>query len=207
LEVNPVKHALIFDCEFLTAEGSPSRFWSGPYDPDPVVAQIGVVKIGLEGDFPLMDTRHLYVQPRDRHGNRLALDPFFTRLTGIEEDDIEREGLSLEEALLRANEFANGATFWSWGKDEFNMVAISCYVEGIAPLIPVTQFRNACALVLKAGMPYDDIKKTRSNQLADYFQIEHPPLKGHDALDDAFSVAYVLQSLLRQGRLSPRDLQ
>lgn len=201
-----MKHALVFDCEFLTAEGSPSRFWCGPYDPDPVVAQIGVAKIGLEGDFPLLDTLRLYVIPRDRHGQQFTLDPFFTKLTGIAEDDIKQEGLSLNEALKRTKNFASGARLWSWGKDEFNMVAISCYVEGLAPPIPATQFGNACALLLKAGMPYEDIKKTRSNRLADYFKIDHPSLQGHDALDDALSVAYVIQALLQREILRPSDM-
>ncbi len=94
-----MKHALIYDCEFLTSEGSPSRFWCGPYDPDPVVAQIGVVRIGLEADFQILETLRLCVIPRNRKGERTALDPFFTKLTGIADDDIEREGISLDQAL------------------------------------------------------------------------------------------------------------
>lgn len=200
-----MKHALIFDCEFLTAEGAPSRFWCGPLDPDPVVAQIGVVKIGLDADFPLLDTLRIHVIPRTRYGERVLLDPLFTRLTGITEDAIDKQGVSLIAALNRTSAFASGAKLWSWGKDEFNMIAISCYVEGLQPPILATQFGNACQLLLKAGMPYDDIKRTRSNTLADYYQLDHPPLRGHDALDDALSVANVVQHLLKQGSLKPDD--
>ena len=198
-------HTVVFDCEFLTAEGSPSRFWCGPYDPDPVVAQIGLVKIGLGGDFPILDTVRAYVVPLNRQGYRHALDAFFTRLTGIAEDDIERDGVSLAQALEDAKAFAGGAKLWSWGKDEFNMVAISCYVEGLTPPIPATQFGNACNLLLKAGMPYEDIKKTPSYRLATYYDVDHPKLISHDALDDALSIAYVLQHLLRQNALKPSD--
>ncbi|MBV7394830.1 exonuclease domain-containing protein [Mameliella sediminis] len=197
--------ALVFDCEFLTAEGSPSRFWCGPRDPDPVVAQIGIAKLGLAGDFPLLDTIRLYVAPRNRHGAPWHLDPFFTRLTGITPDHIAAEGIPLEQALRRVEDFAEGRKLWSWGKDEFNMVAISCYVEGLTPPLPARQFGNACDLLLKAGMPYDDLKRTRSDKLADHFKIEHPPLRGHDALDDALSVTYVLQHFLRQGALTQAD--
>jgi DNA polymerase III epsilon subunit-like protein len=200
-----VTHALVFDCEFLTAEGSPSRFWCGPDDPDPIVAQIGLAKISLQEDFPLLDTVRLFVIPRGRDGRQCALDPFFTRLTGIDEEDIRQNALSLAEALQHAKDFSEGARLWSWGKDEFNMVAISCYVEGLTPPIPVTRFGNACTLLLKSGMPLEDIKKTRSNQLAGYFGLQTPPLSSHDALDDALSVAYVLQALLRQDKLTPMD--
>ena len=202
-----MRHAILFDCEFLCAEGSLSRFWCGPYDPDPVVVQIGAVKIGLEEDFPLLDRLRLFVIPRDRHGNRFPLDPYFTKLTGIEERHLEQEGLGLEQAFERTKDFAAGATLWSWGKDEFNMVAISCFLAGLTPPIPAHQFGNACALLLRAGMPYEDIKSTRSSELADYFQVTHPPLRAHDALDDALSIGYVIQALLRQGKLRSSDFQ
>ncbi|SCY71825.1 hypothetical protein SAMN03159288_03864 [Rhizobium sp. NFACC06-2] len=48
-----MKKAIIFDCEFLCLEGSQRRFWCAAHDPDPVIAQIGAVRLGLEGDFPL----------------------------------------------------------------------------------------------------------------------------------------------------------
>ena len=198
-----MRTAIIFDCEFLCVEGSQRRFWCGADDPDPVIAQIGAVMLGLEDDFPLVDTYRTYVKPIDRFGNRYAVDPFFTKLTGITEDNIEREGITLEAALAQLDRWSNGARFWSWGKDELNMVAISCYVAGIAPPIPARRFDNAVKLVIAAGMPIEDIGKTRSNTLADYYGVAHPPLKGHDALDDALSVAYAAQYLLKTGKLRP----
>jgi DNA polymerase III epsilon subunit-like protein len=198
-----VKTAIVFDCEFLCVTGSPQRLWCGAHDPDPVVAQIGAVKIGFESDFPLLDTYRAFVRPIDRFGKRYALDPFFTKLTGITEENIQAEGMSLQDALAGVDRFADGARFWSWGKDELNMVAISCYVAGVPAAIPAHRFDNVVKLVIAAGMPPEDIGKTRSNSLADYYGVEHPPLQRHDALDDALSVAYALQHLLRAGKLKP----
>jgi hypothetical protein len=202
-----MKFGLIFDCEFLTAEGAPSRFWNGPFDPDPVVAQIGLVKIGLEDDFPLAERLRLFVVPRTRQGLRCALDPLFVKLTGIDEQTLDEKGVPLAAALNQIVDFSGSARLWSWGKDEFNMVAISCYVEGIEPPIPIGQFGNACDLLLKAGMPYEDLKRTRSNTLSSYYDLKHETLRGHDALDDALSVAYVLQHLLRKGALKASDFE
>jgi len=42
-----MKTAIVFDCEFLCIQGSQSRFWCAAHDPDPVIAQIGAVKLGL----------------------------------------------------------------------------------------------------------------------------------------------------------------
>ncbi len=194
--------AIIFDCEYLVTENAQQRYWCGPFDPDPVIAQIGAVKLGLTGGFQILATKRIFVRPVDRHGDDYAIDPFFTQLTGITEDTIKTTGVPLAQALNDLNKFSNGAQFWSWGKDELNMMAISCYVANITPIIAANRFDNACKLLLSAGMPYDDIKKTSSNRLAAYFKLKHPPLKGHDALDDALSITYVLQHLLKNGKLA-----
>lgn len=198
-----MKTAIIFDCEFLCLEGSQRRFWCAAHDPDPVIAQIGAVKLGLEGDFPLLGTYRAYVRPIDRFGKRYALDPFFTTLTGITEENIEAEGVSLQDALAGVDSFSEGVRFWSWGKDELNMVAISCYIAGVQPPIPAHRFDNAVKLLLAAGMPIEDLAKTPSDQLAAYYSVEHPPLQGHDALDDALSISYTLQHLMKAGKLQP----
>lgn len=200
-----MRSAVIYDCEFLTAPGAPQRFWCGPHDPDPVIAQIGAVRLGLEGDAPILGTWRSHVVPVDRLGVRSALDPLFTRLTGITEEKISREGADLDAALAQLDAFSEGERFWSWGKDEFNMIAISCYVAGLTPPIPATRFGNACGLLLKAGMPLDDIRQTRSNTLAAQFDIETPALRDHDALDDAMAVTLVLRHLLAEGHLAADD--
>jgi len=197
-----MKMAIIFDCEFLVIDGAPQNFWCGPFDPDPVIAQIGAAKLALRDDFAILDTMRRFVTPVDRHGRRYPIDQLLTELTGITDGIIASEGIPLSEAIDELDCFSEGAQFWSWGKDELNMMAISCYVANVEPRIPAHRFGNACKLLLRAGMPYDDMKKTRSNKLAEYYHLQHPALKGHDALDDALSITYVLQHLLRAGRLS-----
>lgn len=197
-----MKSAVIFDCEFLCLEGSQRRFWCAAIDPDPVIAQVGAARIELGGNFEIVDTFRAFVTPVDRHGRRYGLDAFFTQLTGISEDDIDREGQPLAEALAGFDRFSRGARCWSWGKDELNMLAISCYVAGVVPPIPASRFDNAVKLVLAAGMSVEDIGRTPSNKLVEYYGVEHPPLRGHDALDDALSVSYAVQHLLRTGRLA-----
>lgn len=198
-----MKTAIIFDCEFLCIEGSQRRFWCEAIDPDPVIAQIGAVKLGLEGEFPNLGTYKAYVRPIDRSGKQYLLDSFFTKLTGITEENLKAEGMALQEALSDIDNFSDGARFWSWGKDELNMIAISCYIAGVQPPIPASRFDNAVKLLIAAGMPIEDLAKTPSSKLADYYGVEHPPLKGHDALDDALSISYTLQHLMKVGKLHP----
>ena len=200
-----MRFAVLYDCEYLTMEGAQRRYWAGPLDPDPIVVQIGAVRLGLEGDFPILETEKIYVTPIDRFGRACGLDPYFIDLTGISPETVATEGMSLKAAIDRLAGFAGTACLWSWGKDELNLMATSCYVAGIDPVLPANRFGNASRLLLKAGMPYEDIQKTNSGQLADYFGIDHPPLNGHDALDDALSIAFTLQHVLNAGRLSPGD--
>ncbi|PWE30342.1 exonuclease [Pararhodobacter marinus] len=194
-------HAVFYDCEFLTAPGAPMRFWNGPADPDPLIAQIGAAKLSLDEPYEILDTLCLHVLPVGRNGRRVALDPLFTRLTGIDEAVLDRDGIALGAALDCLDAFSEGACLWSWGKDELNMMGVSCWIAGIAPPLAPARFRNACDLTLAAGTPLDAVHKLRSNTISDYYGVTHPPLQAHDARDDALCVAYAMQALLRDGRL------
>ncbi|POF32765.1 3'-5' exonuclease family protein [Roseibium marinum] len=200
-------NAVIFDCEYLTAPGAMSRMWGGPLDPDPSVAQIGAVKLSLDPGHEIMETFQVLISPKDRYGRKTKPDPFFTELTGIDQASFDRAGVGLAEALHGFETFCGEATLWSWGKDELNLFAISCYVEGRAPKMPIQRFGNAAGLVFLAGMPYEDLVKTTSGQLASYFQLDREERREHDALDDAMSIAVSLQHLLRTGRLAPSDFR
>ncbi|MBN8291356.1 exonuclease [Rhodobacter sp. NTK016B] len=195
-------HAVFYDCEFLTAPGAPMRFWNGPKDPDPLIAQIGAVKLSLDDPYDVLDTFCIHVLPIGRDGGRVALDPLFTRLTGIDEAALDRDGIELGAALARLESFSEGAALWSWGKDELNMMGVSCWIAGIVPPLSPTRFRNACDLTLAAGTPLDEVQKLRSNTISEYYGVTHPPLQAHDARDDALCVAYTMQALLRDGRLA-----
>ncbi len=198
--------AIIFDCEFLTAPGAPQRFWCGPEDPDPTIVQIGAVKIEVTQDAEIVEEFECLVSPKDRTGNPVMLSELFTRLTGISQEQVDKKGRPLAEGLAAFEAFSGGAHFWSWGKDEFNLLAISCYVAGIAAPIPVTRFGNAASLVRLAGVAPEDIHTLRSNTITDFFDLPRPERPGHDALGDAQSVTLVLQHLIRTKKLPAKAL-
>ena len=198
---------VILDCEFLSAEGAPRRFWCGPTDPDPTVVQIGAVRLGLGGDHPLGQRFQRLIHPVDRSGAPVTLDPAFCALTGLTNQRLADEGQSLAQALADFAAFARGRTIWSWGKDELNLMAISSYVAGIRAPIPARRFGNACALLLAAGVPLSDIQTLRSHTLCTHFGLTPPQGRAHDALFDALSLATVLRHLLLTARLAPTDFQ
>ncbi|MEP5631529.1 MAG: exonuclease [Tateyamaria sp.] len=198
--------AIIYDCEFATAPGAPQRFWCGPLDPDPIVFQIGAVRLSLKAPFDSLERFEVLIRPRDRDGDLIDLDPFNAQLTGVSAARLAEEGVDLAEALHRLETFAAGDPMWAWGKDEFNMVAISCYIAGIAPPIPASRFGNAPVLFLEAGEPLDVIHNLRSNTMLEHFGLTLEGARGHDALGDARMVAEVLRHLMETGRLDPDRL-
>ncbi len=199
-------HAIVWDCEFLTNEGAPSRFWCGPSDPDQVLVQLGAVRLSLVGDFAIGDSFSQLVIPRMRTGGVWRLDTHFTHLTGITEAMLMQDGVELPEALARFDAFSGGAAFWAWGRDEYQAFAISCYLAGFQPPIPATRFGNAPVLLLEAGVHHDEIVALRSPALAAHFGVADPAGRAHNAVDDARSVALALGQLLRGGRLKADDL-
>ncbi|WP_137136465.1 exonuclease [Rhizobium sp. FKY42] len=199
--------AIIFDCEYLVSDGAQTRHWCGPYDPDPVVVQIGAVKLELQNGFNICDEFEAIITPVDRHGRQFDIEQTFIDLTGITRERIAKQGRALPSVLNDLGEFCAEAGLWSWGKDEFNLMAISCYIAGIEPPIPARRFDNACKLLLKAGMPYDDIKKTRSGRLPHYFNLPDAGPARHDGLEDARAITRVLQHLLLEERLKAGDFE
>lgn len=198
--------AVVFDCEFLAVEGSPSRFWCGPQDPDPIPVQVGAIRIYPAGDVALGATFSALIAPADRHGQPVGIDPFLTGLTGITADRMAAEGRPLGEVLAALAAFAGGAPLWSWGRDDLNLMAIGPWIAGIPAPIPATRFGNATGLLLQAGVPLGDIQRLRSHTLAAYFDLPQPAGRAHDALHDATAVASVVAHLIRTGRLSPAAL-
>ncbi|MCB2127172.1 MAG: exonuclease [Rhodobacteraceae bacterium] len=200
-----MSETIVWDVEFLTAPGAPQRFWCGPRDPDPVLVQIGAVRLGLTGDCALGESFECLVIPRDRSGARYEISEFFTRLTGITAARIAKEGLELADALTRFDAYTGGAPIWAWGTDELNAIAVSCYLAELRPPIPAGRFGNATRLFVAAGIPVEEVHGLRSNTLAGYFGIDQPDARAHDALSDARSTALALRHLLREGRLGAGD--
>ena len=56
-----MSHTIMFDCEFLVTEGAYRRFWCGPYDPDPIVVQIGALKLDLAGNTSAVEELKLFL--------------------------------------------------------------------------------------------------------------------------------------------------
>ena len=202
----PVRKSVVFwDCEWLSCEGALSRLWGGPCDPDPLVIQMGFVRLNCV-DLSLSTPKTLWVLPKDRDGVRVPLDDYVVNLTGIEEECLDSHGMPLSLALDEMKRFCREDFLWSWGKDELNVLGVSCFVQGVVPPFSASQFGNARSLLLNAGFSQDWISSTSSGTLCERLGVSTPSFRGHDASDDALSLALGVRHLLKTGSLEVSSL-
>jgi hypothetical protein len=118
------------------------------HDPDPVVAQIGAVKLGLEDEFPILEKYKTYVRPIDRFGHQYTIDPYFTDLTDITNSAIETEGVM---DMLRFDQFTGGA----WWIGEYGNPATE---PDFRNLLSYSPYHN-----IRAGQQYPAILVTTAD--------------------------------------------
>ena len=79
---------IVMDLEWTAWEGSWQRHWSGPGEEMEIV-QIGAVKLADTSGLEELDAFEILVRPRINP----KLDGYFTDLTGITQDRLDREGV------------------------------------------------------------------------------------------------------------------
>lgn len=180
---------VVYDLEYTTWEGARERRWSGP-DEHREVVQVGAVRLEDGAELSLLVKPHL----------NPGLSAYFTDLTGITQDQVDRHGMDFPEALDRLADFAAGADLASNGADE-GVLRENCALTGCAFPFDGRCRDLAPLLAEAAGAPSQVI----SCDLAATFGLTADQ-RAHDALGDARQVVQVLRHLLKTGRVRPSDL-
>ncbi|WP_030684445.1 3'-5' exonuclease [Streptomyces sp. NRRL B-1347] len=101
---------VMFDLEFTSWPGALEADWSGPGQLREIV-QIGALR--LDADLSVVEEYEALVRPVVNP----RLSAFFTELTGIEQAEVDREGLAPARALGDFLGFCKGRTVLSYGND------------------------------------------------------------------------------------------
>ncbi|MFF0729139.1 exonuclease domain-containing protein [Streptomyces sp. NPDC004134] len=101
---------IVFDLEFTTWPGAPERDWSAPGELREIV-QIGALR--LDADFAVTDEFEILVRPVVNP----RLSPYFSELTGIDQETLDREGRDPAAALGDFLGFCAGRSVLSYGND------------------------------------------------------------------------------------------
>ncbi|TSC78272.1 MAG: inhibitor of the KinA pathway to sporulation [Parcubacteria group bacterium Gr01-1014_33] len=102
---------VLFDTEYTTWEGTKERNWSGPNEYREIV-QIGAVLAETE-NFSELDSFSVLIKPRKNP----MLSDFFTGLTGIAQETIDKEGVDFPVALEKFFKWTDLYQIYSWGGD------------------------------------------------------------------------------------------
>ncbi|RAJ59048.1 exonuclease [Streptomyces sp. Amel2xB2] len=101
---------VVFDLEFTTWRGALENDWAAPGQLREIV-QIGALRISE--DHTVVDAYEALVRPVVNP----ELSPYFTDLTGIRQEEVDRDGLPPAEALGDFMKFCHGQTVLSYGND------------------------------------------------------------------------------------------
>ncbi|NGN66074.1 exonuclease domain-containing protein [Streptomyces sp. A7024] len=188
-----------FDLEFTTWPGAHEGDWSEPGQLREIV-QIGAVR--LRDDLSVVEEYEALVKPVANP----RLSPYFTELTGIGQQDVDREGLPPAEALSDFLRFCEGQAVLSYGND---MVVIGENVgwarargEDVKSSYLAAHFLNIRPW-LNTLAPAT--ARANSGRLWEALGLPRPTAGGaeHSALFDAHSLAAAIRSVCAAGARLP----
>lgn len=184
---------VVFDLEITTWEGALARNWSGPGEYREVV-QIGAVRLDAAMPMAELGSFEILVRPQKNP----VLSDYFIRLTGISNEDLEREAVGFPEALSAFRAFVGDAELVLCnGGDSLCLVQNSEWASIEWPF-PPGLFGNVRERLSKVlGIPRSE---TVSSELPGMIGLEQVP-GAHTGLGDSRAIAAALRHLRADGRL------
>lgn len=182
---------VIFDTEYTTWDGAQDRGWSGENEYRELV-QIAAIKVDKE-TLEEIDTLDVLVMPQFN----TTLSDFFTELTGITNDEINKRGLSFDGALKKFNNFSNHLVIFSYGNDLAILAENLGLYKNKSMYLAPSYFKNWADFFYRADIK---TKKINSGRLAQHFGVEGN-IKGreHNALYDCRSQLEAFKCLYQKG--------
>jgi len=182
---------VVFDLEWTAWEGSHSRNWSGPGEYREVI-QIGAAQLDA-ANFNLLTVYDRLVLPV---GNPVLSD-YIMKLTGLTNERMHVEGVSLEAALAEFAAFVGDRPLWCNGGDAA-VLHDNCILQVIQCPIVTENIGNLRPLLTSAtGLPASQLV---SCELPELLGIG-TALNRHTGAGDAIAIAKALASLRKRGIL------
>jgi inhibitor of KinA sporulation pathway (predicted exonuclease) len=182
---------VVFDLEWTAWEGSHSRNWSGPGEYREVI-QIGAVQLDAT-NFNLLTVYDRLVLPV----RNPVLSDYIMKLTGLTNERMQVEGVSLEVAITEFAAFVGDRPLWCNGGDAA-VLRDNCALQVIQCPIVTGNIGNLRPLLAKAtGLP---ASRLVSCDLPELLGIA-PAQNRHTGAGDAIAIAQALATLRQKGTL------
>ena len=175
---------VIFDTEYTSWEGAMQRQWSGPNEYREIV-QIGAILVETE-NFTELDAVTLFVGPVKNP----QLSEFFINLTGITQEELDREGTDYSIALEKFSQWSEGRELHCFGIDG-EVMKENADLINIGFPFEMSRFKNLREFFKQYGIPSDDYM---SSTLVQAFGKKNER-REHNGLADARNLADALKFL------------
>lgn len=179
---------VVFDLEWTAWEGSHARNWSGPGEYREII-QIGAVRLDAVG-FDLLALLDLLVLPV----RNPVLSDYIMKLSGLTNERMQAEGVSLAAALAQFEVFVGGRPLWCNGADAA-VLRDNCALQGLqCPVAPGCIGNVRPLLAHATGLP---ASRLVSSELPALLGID-PARDHHTGAGDAIAIARALAALRKR---------
>ncbi|KPI19719.1 Exonuclease RNase T and DNA polymerase III [Actinobacteria bacterium OK074] len=190
---------VVFDLEFTTWPGAVEQDWSGPGQLREIV-QIGALR--LDAECAVVEEYEALVRPVTNP----QLSPFFTELTGIEQETVDRDGLAPAEALSDFLGFCRGQSVLSYGNDMVVLGENAAWARARGEQLK-NSLLDAAFLNIRPWLNTlaPATRPANSGRLWEALGLERPVAAGgeHSALFDCYSLAAAVRKGGAEGRELP----
>lgn len=187
---------VFYDTEFTTWEGALQSDWGGPGQFRELV-QIGALRFDLD---TLEEQEEFLILAKPVKNPQLSA--FFTELTGITQEEVDRDGLDFPDAYHAFRLFVGRSPTVCYGWDARVMRENLGFNNMPADIAEFDSF-NIGPFFREAGKPYGVTEKTNSGKLAATVGAKIKSIQEHNALHDARSIAAAYRFLMQNGAESP----
>jgi inhibitor of KinA sporulation pathway (predicted exonuclease) len=183
---------VVFDLEWTAWEGSLARNWSGPGEYREII-QIGAVRLDAAG-FELLTVFDRLVLPVQN----TVLSDYIMKLSGLTNERLQAEGVSLEVALAEFEVFVGARPLWCNGTDAV-VLRDNCLLQSLQCPIATGCIGNLRPLLVSAtGLPASQLM---SCELPALVGIDRARDHHHTGVGDAIAIARAISVLRKRGIL------
>lgn len=202
------KEFIIYDTEHWSDEGVMQRRWSGLTDFPPILIQIGAYKVKADDKLTITDEFICYCKPTINGNTALPITKYFTDLTNITTETVNKKGLCIKDALDKFKDFVGESNAYSYGRDDYATFLVSCYENNIDVPFNAKQFNDVRRALHKGGLKEEIINANTSGTLHQHFKVNLGEHHVHDARNDALSILVSLREMIKDDnfKLQAEDL-
>lgn len=180
-----------YDTEFTTWEGAYENDWAEDWQHRELV-QIGAVHFDLD-TLKELDEFLVFVKPVKNP----ELSDLFTNLTGIQQMDVDQQGLDFPEAYQQFKDFIGDTKNACYGWDAKVMRENLALNNMSAEPTDFDSF-DISVWFKSEGKPYGVQDKTNSGKLAEVVGADMERIQEHNAMHDARSIAAAYRFLINE---------